>query len=457
MLESVRAYIQTHQLIQDGQSVLVGVSGGVDSMVLLHVLHELGFEVYVAHVNYQLRGDDSDADEALVRHYCQNAGVPYYSTRVDPALKEEGMSFQEAARDVRYNFFAKIAQKEGIQHIAVAHHMDDQAETLLLKLLTGSGIEGLGGMRPARFLSSRHPIPLIRPLLEQRRETILAYATARGLAWREDASNASDAYRRNVVRNEVLPLLKEHFGEAVSANMAHSASILQGYWEHSLRAELYARMKRCCPDFGRVDTKTLGEEPEVWQIRIALEVLRSWMPAQRVSRPMALALLELLMAQVGRKLVFSTGTVWRERNQLVFIGAADESLSESEIVLETLEKENAIVFYGGILDISMHVETPESLTLTDPHCILLDADTLQVPITIRSWKAGDRMKPFGMKGHKKISDLLTDAKISSSARSSACVVEAGGEVIWLIGVRMSESVKVTAETKHVCKMQFRPI
>ena len=200
--------------------IVVGVSGGVDSVVLLRLFHEAGFAVTACHVNYGLRGAESDGDEAFVRALAEELGLPVRVRRVE--LPEEG-NRQEAARDERYAFFRETAEAEGAETVAVAHHQNDQAETVLLNLFRGTGPHGLAGMPASRPLAQDSPIQLIRPLLGWPRADIEALARERGWAWREDASNASDTYRRNWLRNQVLPLIEKEFGEGVSRRIADVA------------------------------------------------------------------------------------------------------------------------------------------------------------------------------------------------------------------------------------------
>ena len=458
MLASVRDYIKEHELIQLGQSVLVGVSGGLDSMVLLNVLRDLACEVHIAHVNYQLRGEESDGDEAFVRSYAAEKFIPIHVKHADSGLKasEGEHSFQEVARELRYTFFREVAEQHGIEHIAVAHHQDDQAETVLLKLVKGSGMEGVAGMKPKRMLAPGSGLHLIRPLLNQSRDAIVVYAKANGISWREDASNKSDAYKRNVMRNRVLPLLKEHFGESVTANLARSATIFQGYWEHSLQHELENRFRKCCPRPDRLVVHSLLEQPSVWAKRVLLQFLYTWMPGKEVSYHLVDALIDLVFAQVGRKVTFSTGTVWRERTHLVFVPAGASYESEDVFELPDFSEGGTLAFDGGKLDIFVHINQPESLTQTNSNVILVDKHALVLPLTVRQWKAGDKLIPFGMNGHKKVSDLLTDAKIPSHQRASTYVLEAAGEIIWVLGLRMADSVKVTEATKEIVRIVFHP-
>lgn len=458
MRDSVHQYIKSHHLLEKGQPVLVGVSGGVDSMVLLHVLHDLGYTIHVAHVNYQLRGEESDKDEALVEAYASERKIPFDVFKVDPGLKEgkNGRSFQEKAREVRYSFFETLAYKFEIGRVAVAHHQDDQAETVLLKLVKGSGMEGIAGMRPKRILSPGSDIQLVRPLLDQSRDVIQAYASKSDVPWREDESNASDAYKRNVVRNRILPLLKEYFGDAVPANLARSASIFQGYWEQSLVAELRNRYRQSCPGPDLIGIDALRKQPEVWQKRILLEFMYHRMPDMDVNFHMVEALVDLLDAQVGRRVMLPAGTVWREREYLLFTPSGSVSHEVVEFGVPEKGDRSTIAFEGGKLDISVHIDRPDSLIVSNPDTIWVDKEALDASVTVRPWREGDRMIPYGMSGHKKISDLLTDAKIPTHQRASTYVLESAGKIVWVIGIRMADPYKVTSATNEIVKIVFHP-
>ena len=240
MLNKVRHYIKTHQLLSDDAPVVVGVSGGVDSMVLLHILQRLSYQVICAHVNYGMRDAASDADEALVEMSCREAQIPYFLHRVSDVFLTDASneSFQARARNERYNFFLKLAEAQGVKTVAVAHHQDDQAETVLMHLLRGSGIEGLAGMQASRALEKSTNIKLIRPLLSVSRSQVQSFARANGIAWREDASNSDGKYQRNKVRHGVVEAIRKDFGAGAVKNIARSARYLRGYVDASIQPAL---------------------------------------------------------------------------------------------------------------------------------------------------------------------------------------------------------------------------
>ncbi len=451
----VQHFIEEHHLIRPGARVLVGVSGGVDSVVLMVVLKQLGYGLVAAHVNYQLRGEASDGDAAFVEAFCKRLGVPFHGEVIDMAAYADahGASLQEAARDVRYGFFARIAEAEDLRYVALAHHLDDQAETVLLHLLRGAGPEGLAGMPVQRPLAPGSAALLVRPLLCARRAEIEAFARDEGLTWREDESNQSLKYQRNVLRAVVLPLLEKHFGEAASANIARSAALVREYVEDAFRQELAAHFDRAAqPEARRLDLDALGAMASVWRRRLILEALKRWLP--RVQRHAALAeeIEALVEAQPGRRVVLKGGTVWREREALVFT-LPDEAAAA--VMGEVLVRPGETVALGsGLLRVEVMNDSPARLDAEAPASVFVDADRLAFPLLVRRWQPGDRFQPLGMAGTKKVSDFLTDAKVPSHRRAGMGVLVSGQEIVWVVGMRIAEGVRVQHGTTRFAKFTY---
>ena len=397
-LRSVREYIDEHALLPVGARILVGVSGGVDSVVLLHVLQQAGFALEVAHVNYCLRGDASDRDAAFVQVLCQQMGVEMHVDVVDAAeySRKHGISVQVAARRLRYHFFAAVAQAGNLSHVAVAHHVDDQAETVLLNLLRGTGPQGLAGMAARRPLFPNSSISLVRPLLGMCRADIEAFARERGLRWREDASNHDLKYRRSILRTEVLPLLKKNWGEAATANIARSAVHMRGYVEDIFLSTLEVHFTRIAsPATRELNIERLRGLASVWQRRVVLEALHRWMPGGSPTASVAREVLALLDGQVGRRVPYAEGDVWRARNSLVFVLRKDV---EDELI--PVWPGEPVVVGGGRL----YVDVSEDRAALDGGTLcyaVADAGRLDFPLYVRRWCPGDRFVPLGMAGTKK--------------------------------------------------------
>ncbi|WP_051141268.1 tRNA lysidine(34) synthetase TilS [Salisaeta longa] len=452
-------YIDAHQLIPDGARVVVGVSGGVDSMVLAHVLLHLGYSIVVAHVNYGLR-DGADGDETFVRNWCasQTPAVPCHVTRsnVKQWAKHQDTSIQDAARDIRYAFMTDLAQQTDAPVVAVAHHRFDQAETFLLQLFRGAGVEGLAGMPPRRPLKHDAERHLVRPLLELSREDIEAYATSQGINWRTDPSNETTKYARGTVRNQLLPRIQQSFPGA-RGHIAHAAELLRDYLVETLQPALRARFQKHYddrPDGGWLALEALRGQPTVWRHRLILEALRTALPQAPYATETAETIEELVDAQVGRHVDFGAGMVWREREGLYFVphDAVPARLSARPVPFDT-----AIELPHGRLLVEERGAPPDTLQMTTPLIAHADADALSGALTVRTWQEGDRLQPLGMAdGHKRVSDLLTDMKVPSHRRDGVLVLCDEEKIVWVVGYRLNHAVRVRPHTRRCVRITFHP-
>jgi tRNA(Ile)-lysidine synthase len=419
----------------------------------------LGYAVEVAHVNYQLRGAASDADEVLVRAACEANAVPFHLLRADTKAHAAAhqQSLQAAARAIRYAYFLRLAEAEAISHVAVAHHLDDQVETVLLQLVRGAGPEGLAGMPVARRLDPQSEVLLVRPLLGTWREDIEAYAKAQGVPWREDASNTDPSYRRNVMRSDIIPLLEKHFGASVTKNIARSAHLLRGYVEDAFQqeqAQHFEQAAQAKPGGGQLELAYLQALPEVWRGRMILEACKRWLPTTPRTKAFVDEVDALLEAQVGRHIVLDGGRIWREREQLRW--ARDEVRQPDPEGGYRLEPGHPLALPDGTLRLDELKERPPSFKREATCTEVMDAEALTLPLRVRRWQPGDRMQPLGMAGTKKVSDVLTDAKVPSHRRDDVWVVLSGDVIVWVVGVRMAASVRVRPETRRFVKITYKP-
>ena len=458
LLLRVSDFLRAEGLVESDALLVVGVSGGVDSMVLMDVLHRLDVPLLAAHVNYGLRGDESDADEALVRRRCAELGVPLETARYETrsVAEERGLSLQQAARELRYAFFSDVAAAEGASAVAVGHHADDQAETVLLNLFRGTGVTGLAGMPASRPLNRTHPITLIRPLLGERRRDLEAFARAHTVPWREDASNASEDYLRAIVRHRILPLVVETVDDDVSGRIARTAGFVRAYLDEVLDPALRARFDACARVLrpgGMLLLEPLRDLAPVWRSRLLLEALAHWLPGAPRDAGTAARLESLMGAQVGRKLPLVGGIVWREREGLRFQPTVSDAEKHPDVVHIQLD-EGVHAVPGGTLTLR-RANRPFEVT-TGPYEATVDAAAVSSPLVYRPWQNGDVLQPLGMTGHKKVSDVLTDAKVRSSERSVIRVLESDGRILWIPGVRLSEWARVTARSESVWMIRFDP-
>jgi len=457
-VDSVAAYLDRHSLLDDAATVLVAVSGGVDSMTCLSVLRRLGYDVHALHANYGLR-EGAGVDEALVRRWCeeQSPSVPLTVVPLDAEARVEAKdeSLQEAARRLRYDALAERALEIDASAVATGHHRDDQAETLLLNLVRGCGPEGASGMRPSRPLQAARPVSLVRPLLGVSREDLEAYAEATGLPWRSDPTNRSLDYDRGVIRTEILPRLAEHF-EGVRDTLARSATLMGEYVDQALRPALEERMGAAyeeCDHGGRLSLDALAAEPPVWRRRLLLEALRRALPLASYSYTMAEELDALVEAQVGRRVEVTNGSVWRERTGLRFLPEGAELASVSPTPVDWGEP---VSIPQGELRVERCAERPPSLDLGTPNVAYADADRLGTSLTVRSWVDGDRFRPLGLDGSKTVSDLLTDAQVAPHRRRGICVLCNDEHVVWVVGHRLDGRVRVRPDSDRIARLVLRP-
>jgi len=457
LVDTVAAFSERHALLDD-DPVLVAASGGVDSMTCLSVLRRLDVDVHALHANYGLR-PGADADEALVRRWCdaQSPSVPLSVVSLDAKARaaSDDESLQEAARRLRYDALAERAAEVGASVVATGHHRDDQAETLLLNLVRGSGPEGLAGMRPARPLEADPSVSLVRPLLNARRDAIEAYATSTGLPWRTDPTNQRHDYDRGVVRTEILPRLEAHFEGATDA-LARSAGLMQEYVDQALRPALKRRMSRVYTEWeegGALSVEALSEAPPVWRRRLLLEALRRALPTAPYSRAVAEELEALLEAQVGKRVEVGAGTVWRERGELRFVpeAAMPDPLSPTPVEWGT-----PVSIPQGRLRVERCDERPASLASGPPHVAYADADRLGTALTVRPWAEGDRLRPLGLDGTKPVSDLLTEACVPPHRRADVSVLCGDDRIAWVVGHRLAHRARVRPDTDRVARLVLRP-
>jgi tRNA(Ile)-lysidine synthase len=425
------------KMLEPGEALLVGVSGGSDSVALLDSLVKSGWRPHVCHLNHQLRGPASDADAEFVRELATQYGLKStIEWRKVPG--DEG-----GARRARLEFFAEVAAQTGIQKLALAHTADDQAETFLLRLLRGAGVPGLVGIWPERQLGE---LRVIRPMLKVRRCEVLEYLSARGLNYREDASNADTRFTRNRIRHELLPMLERDFNPAIREVLLHTAEILRDedfYLLHHVAQRFY--MTVCQND--AVNVKALANCP----VAIQRRVLRFWLGGDAESGPRFTfdqieavrhaALGESPSAEVDLPYEL---VVYREYEWLQKAGRRDLEAVRGRWPL-SLSEETTINELGVKFVIGEEGER-------------FDADTLGDGLFVRTWENGDRFQPLGMDGEKKLQDFFVDEKVPRRRRGRVPLVcTADGRIAWVVGHRIAEPFKVSDGTRRVVWLSAKAI
>jgi tRNA(Ile)-lysidine synthase len=436
------AFVAERGLLAPGEAVVVGVSGGVDSVTLLHLLRD-GYRPHAVHLHYGLR-PEADADAAFVEALGREWGVPVEVSRVTLPERE---NVQASARAARYRAFEEAAERVGALAVAVGHQRDDVAETLLLNLVRGSGPRGWAALPALRPISPGSAVRVVRPLRFAHRPEIEAFARAEGLRWREDATNATDRYRRNLLRQRVMPLLK-HINPEASAHLASAAEELEAYRTSGAALSALGDFESVRLGSDALALEPLANLPPPARRGVLFEALRQWAP--EVSRTAATVreVERLLEDQVGRRAEFGGTTVWRERDRIRFAPPLAEAFAVS---VEGGRGETP----WGTLTLEPLAALPQGWD-RDPNVEVADADRLSGPLELRTWRPGDRLRPLGMEGEKRVSDLLTDQQVPPSERFRQLVLTAGGEVAWVVGHRLAEGFRVGEGTRRAVRMRWSP-
>jgi tRNA(Ile)-lysidine synthase len=434
--------------------VLVGVSGGADSVALLHLLKEFGAFCHAVHVNYGLRGGESDGDASFVEELCARLGVPLEMVEVpeDWDAATSGDSIQERAREFRYRVFEDVADRTGIRKVAVAHHLDDQAETVLLRLLRGTGLQGAVGMRPKRPISAGSDIDLIRPLLRVSRSEILAWLEERGLDYRDDSSNADPRYARARLRRDVVPAIVEAFGDSAVRNIArfsgHARAAIDWAVMERLEGDLESALVEGAEPALSVETLA-GMEPG-WRDLVLLEALKRWMPDAPERSTAVFELATLLEAEPGKKVVFGNSVAWRSRESIVFLHNEGSDQSEYRLTPgEPLQLEKGTIALERDVSDAMSAKD-------DPDVEIADARLLDRIVTVGPWREGERFQPLGLAGTKTVSDFLRDERVAPQHKSNVLVVRSGGDIVWVVGHRLAHPYRITEETTEVVRLTWMP-
>ncbi|MEQ1585795.1 MAG: tRNA lysidine(34) synthetase TilS [Cyclobacteriaceae bacterium] len=420
-----------------GDKLLLAVSGGLDSMVMLHLFQACGFSVGVAHVNFQLRGAESEGDEQFVDNWCAVHNIPFFVQRfqTNNYAMERKLSIQMAARELRYAWFDELLKKEGFRYVATAHHLNDSLETVLINLARGTGIEGMVGI-PVKSGSR------IRPLLFATKSEIENYAAEEGIAWREDSSNLTDDYQRNFIRHQIIPALKK-VNPALDDTFKETVSKIRGelaLLQHDL-AEWKKEYWVQDGEIIRINKNGLSPEEGVARLWHSIKPLGfSYTHCEDILRA--------LHGQSGKQFLTTTHKLVVDRDFLVITPGKD---IPEDVVIEPKQERAVLGSY------EMRIRTTHDLNPSaDPGIALLDADKLKFPLIWRKWKAGDYFFPFGMAHRKKISDFLVDSKISLGEKDSVTVLESGDEIVWIVGHRIDNRYKLTPETGNALSLSIHP-
>ncbi|MBA3664393.1 MAG: tRNA lysidine(34) synthetase TilS [Bacteroidetes bacterium] len=435
MLKDLESNISKNQLFNREHSLLLAISGGVDSVVLAYLLKEGNYNFTLAHCNFNLRGKDSEKDEKFCRQLAEELGVQIFVKAVDVKkyCKEHGVSVQMAARDLRYDWFKKLMKQENLDRLLTAHHANDIVETVILNLLRGTGIKGMKGIPEKNGKT-------VRPLLNITREEIEKFAKKQKIKFRTDKSNLENKYERNFLRNKVVPLLKKINPELEqtffknSLRFSNESAIISDYIEQRLN----------------VLVSTKGDSIHANRTKLAAEahletLLHHWLSPLNFSETQQQNIISLLGKKSGETKVFLSGQqkLIIERDELIITPNTAKEFPEIRLKdLASLKKQSILSF-----------SKEKKFYLPQKNELYLSETQLQFPLTIRQRKDGDKFKPFGMKGFKLISDFLKDEKISTVNKNKLrLLVNGNGDIIWVMGYRSDERYRVDPSAKTFIKL-----
>lgn len=439
-LEAFQRYIDENKLISHDDRILLTVSGGVDSMVMLQLFTRCGYRVGVAHCNFQLRGAESEEDEVLVEQQAAKYGVPFYNKRFDTAgeMERTGESMEMAARRLRYAWFDTLSHAEGYTCVAIAHHADDSIETFFINLLRGTGLRGLTGI-------SMQVGKIVRPLMFASRREILEYAVANRIPFREDSSNRSTKYLRNKIRLGLIPRIREikpKFTHLMRGNIGRLTDA-QLFIDHGIER---IRREAVTAD-GELETIHLDRiDPAFPRQFVIYELLNS---AYGFKGDVIDSLCHALeQGATGRRFYARDKMAVIDRGQIVVGPIPPDDTCRTTVQRGALRSYcgNAVLYYEYLdIDLIREFGVPENTAQ-------VDADRLQFPLTLRRWQEGDAFVPFGMTGRKKVSDFLIDAKVSVAEKQRQFVLLSGDEIVWLVGRRIDDRYRLTSATENVLRI-----
>jgi tRNA(Ile)-lysidine synthase len=437
--QSFENYIQQQQLFTKADRLLLAISGGVDSVVLCHLCYKAGYNFIIAHCNFQLRGAESERDEAFVKQLGHNYNAEVLVQRFDTAAyaNENKLSIQVAARELRYNWFKQLLQQKQLQYIATAHHADDAVETTLMNFFKGTGIAGL------RSIQSKQP-GLVRPLMFASKSSIQSFAAEEQLKWVEDSSNKTDKYSRNYFRHHIIPAVEEIYPQAIE-NVKHN---IQRFAEiEQLYQQAIAQHRK----------KLLLQNGNEWHIPVLklqkttpLDTVLYELTAPFGFTPQQVPdIKNLLKSDTGKYVASVTHRIIKNRHWLI-IAAAIAGTAVTSII-----EAGETVCYLEQQSLQLQQLSADDYKIKNENTIAaVDAKLLKFPLLVRRWKMGDYFYPLGMKKKKKLARFFIDQKLSKTAKEAIWVVVSDQRIVWVVGHRMDDRFKITPATKTITELRL---
>lgn len=439
IVKNTKLFISENKLFDKNAKILLAVSGGVDSIVMLDIFKKLKISFAIAHCNFQLRGKDSDDDQNFVKKIAYNYDVEFYTINFETEkyAKDKGISTQMAARDLRYFWFEKTRFENNFDFIAVAHNKNDLAETILLNLTRGTGLKGLTGIKVKLN-------KIIRPLLFASRDEIEKYQKKNNLKFREDSSNAKTKYKRNKIRHQVIPILQEL-----------NPSFFDTMFENSHRFNDAFEIYRTAINL--VKNNIISEKgksifiniKELIKTNSVKTYLFEYLKPYNFSDSQLNDILNSIKSTSGKQFISPSHKLIKDREFFIISRLSEELDKDFFICKIDKEINEPIKIKLSILDVDAKYKLSKNKNVAD-----IDIDILNFPLKLRKWKKGDYFMPLGMKRAKKLSDFFIDEKIPLSEKQNIWILESKGEIVWILGLRLDDRYKITKDTKQVFRVEF---
>lgn len=450
LLQRFQQYISSNHLFTKNDTLLLAVSGGVDSVALCELCKQAGYQFIIAHCNFKLRAAESERDAVFVQQLAQAYNVPFLKKEFDTAeyAEKNKLSIQEAARELRYGWFEEMLQKAKgptshsllATSLVTAHHLDDNIETMLMHFFRGTGIHGLRGMLPKQG-------HIVRPLLFARKQELKQFATDNKLNWVEDSSNALDKYSRNYFRHQLIPLVQQIYPEAennLAGNLRRFAE-MEVLYEQALETHKKKLLEYKGNEVHIPVLKLQKSEP---LHTIVYEIIKDFgfSPAQVEE------VIKLLGSESGRYVQSATHRIIKNRRWLII--AATQLEQVQNLVID--EDEHRIVFENGALVLEQ-LKNKNVQPVNDAAIAFIDQSTVQFPLLLRKWKKGDYFYPLGLKKKKKLARFFIDQKLSLTDKEKVWVLESNKKILWVVGLRIDDRFKIIESTKNIIRIQFESL
>ena len=439
MLEKFESFVSDNNLFSKDDRILIALSGGVDSVVLSHLMCRANYKISLAHCNFHLRDEESNRDEAFVRSWAKENNIPLFVKEFDTYqyMKENKLSLEMAARDLRYNWFNSLLESEGFTCLCTAHHLDDSIETFFINLLRGTGIAGLHGIKVKND-------KIVRPLLFATREEILSYAKQNNISYVEDSTNSETKFTRNKIRHNLFPVLREinpNFEFALKKDIEYLNDT-----EFIFRREIEKTKKEIIETEQEVIKINISKLKQLNPMKIYLyEILSEY----GFNETNISDILSCLDENSGKQFFSKTHRLVKDR-QYIFIDVIKNNTTNDFFLIDNCQS-------SLIHPLKMQIELLRDLKFIniskDKNIAMLDADLLKFPLILRKWRQGDSFVPFGMKKEKKLSDYFTSNKYSLLDKENQWILCSEEKIVWLVAERIDDRFRISNKTKNILKIE----